>query len=303
MAITLTTTDGILAGAGTNSGASNMRPSAWLTLIKELLREAPLTKRFSDSRLVEHFGLAQERFYEDALCHYYAGLQASTTLSMGDTTDGRGSVEGPEDFHSLIYLIDGTDHVELTRSEIDEDSDPGFTRDMSGLFWYVGLHDPATSYTAIYNKVPPYPHQGTAQAAAATTITLATSATYGTVDTRDDYYTGAKVEIISGTTGAGQISRITDYNGSTKVATVNTWGVTPTGTIVYFIRPVFRDYVQQYLCWDTAVHILTMERQYGAAASLRVLTEAMYQKSLSGILKWNKRESEQLLRPAARDRG
>lgn len=72
---------------------------------------------------------------------------------------------------------------------------------------------------------------GTAQAGAATTITLAAgeSAT-------DDFYNDQFIYILSGT-GVGQGRIISDYNGTTKVATVSTWAVNPDATSVYQITP------------------------------------------------------------------
>jgi hypothetical protein len=71
-------------------------------------------------------------------------------------------------------------------------------------------------------------HGGTAQAGAANSITLDTlgSAT-------NDAYNGCYVLITSGA-GAGQIRRISDYDGTTKVATVATaWTVNPDANSVF----------------------------------------------------------------------
>lgn len=69
---------------------------------------------------------------------------------------------------------------------------------------------------------------GTATAGGATTITLA-----GGSSAIDDYYVGWEVTITSGT-GSGQNRTITDYNGTTKVATVGSaWGTNPNATSVY----------------------------------------------------------------------
>lgn len=72
-------------------------------------------------------------------------------------------------------------------------------------------------------------HSGTLAAAAATTVTLATGASDD-----DDAYNDQYMTIVSGT-GAGQKAQITDYVGSTKVATV-TFSTPPTGA-VYAIWP------------------------------------------------------------------
>jgi hypothetical protein len=70
----------------------------------------------------------------------------------------------------------------------------------------------------------------TAQAGASTTITLAAGASAS-----DDIYNDWAIEITSGT-GSGQYRTITDYNGTTKVATVlSAWDTNPDATSVYRI--------------------------------------------------------------------
>lgn len=76
---------------------------------------------------------------------------------------------------------------------------------------------------------------GLAQAGAATTITLQTTAS-----ATNDTYIGSVVYISSGT-GAGQARVITDYDGAGKIATVsNAWTTNPGVTSVYKILPVGR---------------------------------------------------------------
>jgi hypothetical protein len=83
---------------------------------------------------------------------------------------------------------------------------------------------------------------GTAQAGASTTITLksASSAT-------NDYYNGLYITITGGT-GSGQIRVITDYVGSTKVATVDrAWTTIPNSTSTYSITSWTTESVDQYV--------------------------------------------------------
>ena len=73
-------------------------------------------------------------------------------------------------------------------------------------------------------------HSGTAQAGAASTITLAAAASAS-----DDAYNGSAITITAGT-GSGQTRIVSDYNGTTKVATVDSaWTTTPDTTSVYDI--------------------------------------------------------------------
>jgi hypothetical protein len=79
---------------------------------------------------------------------------------------------------------------------------------------------------------------GTAQAGASTTITLDASAL-----ANDDIYNGATVTITGGT-GSGQIRIISDYVGSTKVATVSTaWATAPDNTSIFVVSSQVGQYV------------------------------------------------------------
>lgn len=73
-------------------------------------------------------------------------------------------------------------------------------------------------------------HAGTAAAGAATTITLAASAS-----AVNDAYTGLVIRLTGGP-GSGEARLVTAYNGTTKVATVaSAWTVTPTASTAYSI--------------------------------------------------------------------
>jgi hypothetical protein len=79
---------------------------------------------------------------------------------------------------------------------------------------------------------------GTAQAGASTTITLDAGAL-----ANDDIYNGATVTITGGT-GSGQVRIISDYVGSTKVATVSTaWSTTPDNTSTFTVSSQVGQYI------------------------------------------------------------
>ena len=72
----------------------------------------------------------------------------------------------------------------------------------------------------------------TAQAGASGTITLDASAS-----ATDDFYNNANI-LITGGTGAGQLRHISDYVGSTKVATIKpAWTTTPDNTSTFAVLP------------------------------------------------------------------
>lgn len=91
----------------------------------------------------------------------------------------------------------------------------------------------------VQNRVPPI---GTAQAGSANTITLAS-----TESATSQVIRFSVIRIVSGT-GAGQTAKISDYNGSTKVATIvctnsttnGNWITNPDATSVYLIYPASR---------------------------------------------------------------
>jgi hypothetical protein len=79
---------------------------------------------------------------------------------------------------------------------------------------------------------------GTAQAGASTTITLDASAL-----ANDDIYNGSTITITGGT-GVGQVRVISDYVGSTKVATVSVaFTVTPDNTSLFSVASQVGQYV------------------------------------------------------------
>ena len=83
------------------------------------------------------------------------------------------------------------------------------------------LYEMLTTITTISERMPTL-HYGAAQAGGATTITLNATASSIT-----DYYVGLAIAITA-STGAGQIRTITAYDGTTKVATVDSaWTTNP----------------------------------------------------------------------------
>jgi len=116
----------------------------------------------------------------------------------------------------------------------------------------------------VYQFMPPRLQSGTAQAGAATTITLD-----ATADPRDDYYNDQRIFISSGT-GLGQIRTISDYVGSSKVATVSVaWGTNPDSTSVFstLIHDDFPESFHELLPLYATKKAFLKERSRGVALS------------------------------------
>lgn len=89
--------------------------------------------------------------------------------------------------------------------------------------------------------------EGPAAAATSTTIQLYSGNPdyinrFGKIDARNDYYNGMEIRILSGN-GEGQSRVISDYVGSTRTATVDTWDTTPDASSKFCIMcPVPEDH-------------------------------------------------------------
>jgi len=117
--------------------------------------------------------------------------------------------------------------------DLESDGGGNSLIDCEAAFYYQGVRVDRGEFNQIGGTVESLLNDitgGTAQAGGASTITLA--AGESSVNQR---WTGYKIVIESGT-GAPQFRTITDYNGGTKVATVDTaWVTPPDNTSVYSI--------------------------------------------------------------------
>lgn len=98
---------------------------------------------------------------------------------------------------------------------------------------WVTTPDNTSGFAIVANLAPTtFSDQGVAQAGGATSITLASTAS-----ATNSVYVGSIVTILSGT-GNGQTREITAYNGTTKVATVDSaWSANPDNTSGYAVIP------------------------------------------------------------------
>jgi len=73
----------------------------------------------------------------------------------------------------------------------------------------------------------------------------------GKISIRDDYYNGMYIEIYDGT-GQGQLRKISDYAGSTRICTVLAWTTAPDETSLYaLVSPFFEELHEAIVLWAT----------------------------------------------------
>ena len=129
---------------------------------------------------------------------------------------------------NMIVIVGGTGAGQ-TRTIVDYD---GTTKvAVVDRDWWT-QPDSTSEYQILADDTPLVVDHGIAQSGTSTTITLR-----DTSSSIDDTYVSAVVAIVTGT-GEGQSRLITDYNGSTKVATISpAWKTTPTSSSVYIVMP------------------------------------------------------------------
>lgn len=145
-----------------------------------------------------------------------------------------GTAQTARDIGANVLLSSGTGtgQVDLTSGAVEVNDKTGFRLSATGIddFFDEGLdsHVTAGSFGAAMFVA----RSNTAQAGAASTITLDASAS-----ATDDFYNNNWIFIVSGT-GAGQGNTVSDYNGTTKVATVqDSWATNPSSDSVFVMMP------------------------------------------------------------------
>lgn len=97
--------------------------------------------------------------------------------------------------------------------------------------------DATTEYIILCSEGGLHVNEGLAQGGSNTSITLNSLAS-----STDNVYNGQRVFLVSGP-GQDQVGRVTAYNGTTKVATIDTtlngWAVNPDNTTGYIMVPIF----------------------------------------------------------------
>ncbi len=158
------------------------------------------------------------------------GSAAGLKTTGGATGNGATFTGGATSGHGLqATCTAGSNEIDADITGTLSAVATGVQTAIAGKVWdeAVSGHVAAGSFGATHQT----PSSGTAQAGAATTITLVAGAS-----AVNDFYKNDGIYILSGT-GVGQFRFITGYVGATKVATVATWSTNPDATSVYVVLP------------------------------------------------------------------
>lgn len=121
------------------------------------------------------------------------------------------------------------------------------------------------SWRLEYQKGPLRIHQGTAADMGEMSIEFATpTADDGELVLVDDYYRTALVHIYDAATGVGQTREVTDFNASSRWATLrHAWDPIPTGTVKYEVRPLIPPDYDEIYALEVAIKIGQRRRLRG----------------------------------------
>lgn len=166
--------------------------------------------------------------------------QPPTTYTEGNATYALGDA---------VPGFTGPANGDVSGRKLTVDAVSGADVDSSGNANHVALLDTANS--KLLYVVPTYQvRANTAQAGASSAITLDSGAS-----ATDDIYNNCAI-VITGGTGVGQTRMISDYVGSTKVATVSSsWSVNPdaTSTFEIFGQQVTSGNTFSLAAWDIEI--------------------------------------------------
>lgn len=175
-----------------------------------LVQETETHGKYKNAQLMQYANEAQTHIYNMVMSYVPEAFLASESVSVVSSI-----ITLPWDFGRLIRLLDadGKDVTAITVHAILPTTVTGsdnkyYRKGNTLVLQKSGVTD---TYTLWYQRRPRELNQGSAQAGAAGSITLAATASL-----HDDYYNGMIIEDVT----AGFVDTIDDYVGSTKVATV-----------------------------------------------------------------------------------
>jgi hypothetical protein len=171
-----------------------------------------------------------------------------------------------------VELID-IDQKEINRADNDVlDTRPSY------YIWgsQIGLVNVTGNVTIYYVRRVPDLHYGTAVTGGTTTTLIFDATPNGsssgdyTVKKIDDYYIGAYIDMYSGT-GSPQIVKITDYVGSTRVATFATATAHDTTTL-YALQYDLPNEVDQCVILQAAIYLCPKDQTKSMTNLMNILT-------------------------------
>jgi hypothetical protein len=248
--------------------------SRFYTAVDDYLGDPHTSARFPNASKLLAFNVAERRIFEDLLRisgqESYLG-RAETTISLVADRNHYHFPPAFRQFWKLEYREDGDPDLVTNALPTIGEWSPGpgiIIVDANRGFIVRPVPDTDETWYLVYQKGPIEIHYGTVTASTnitntgtQATLKVAASPTAGTVSTRDDYYNGSLLHIVSATAGEGQILEVTDYVALTGVLTLrHLFDTTPTGTVVYEIMPTVPPQYDDIYAIDVALEKARIRR-------------------------------------------
>ena len=275
-------------------GSSALSGSGFLSdcvsLIRKAVDEPSVTPKWTDSDLVELLQAGIDQVIADIHVNTDHPIMVRHSITLAD---GVQDYIMPPQVGELLRVAKMNTSTGLPDYEVW----PGSYHDPGGHGWKIEgnilriLRDWDSTDTLELLYIPnaePLLHKGTAEAEAATTITLMAIPTDGTLGKRPNEYVGMVLRILSSTENVVEERVITAYDVTTRIATVNkAWDNTPTGTVVYEIVPTFGRMFKHVVSLRAAVDLLSQE---GNSERMSTLERNYFQKMSTLRRQINKKE-------------
>jgi hypothetical protein len=149
----------------------------------------------------------------------------STVTSISAATFA--AITSADGYYVLTLTTSHTDTLGMVTVAINDDS---LCLPVKQTFMVLSAQEWDRKYTTTGYMQMGLVATGTAQSATATTLVLAAAEAFA-----DDTVNGMTLVVYGSTQGYAQVRQVTDYVLSTDTATVDTWTVTPSGTITYWL--------------------------------------------------------------------
>jgi len=149
----------------------------------------------------------------------------STVTSISAATFA--AITSADGYYVLTLTTSHTDTLGMVTVAINDDS---LCLPVKQTFMVLSAQEWDRKYTTTGYMQMGLVATGTAQSATGTTLVLASGETFA-----DDTVNGMTLVVYGSTQGYAQVRQVTDYVLSTDTATVDTWTVTPSGTITYWL--------------------------------------------------------------------
>lgn len=236
----------------------------YLTRFGEVIDDLTLTgdvdgQRISRSSALAQINLSRRGLHREFLRAGIVESRFSEKVEISADSSDADKYALPSRMYRLLGIVDADDKVYHPVRSRHRNQDMGYLHEQRSIRWF-NMEPPGATLYAVVIREPVTLSTGTAQTGSATSITFAATPTVGRNIQTDDHYNGVRIAILSGT-GPLQTSTITDFVGSTLVAT-SAWDVDPGADSVYSLMEDMPRCVMDAVVLRAVSNFTRFDREY-----------------------------------------